>query len=396
MLASLLSTVSISSVLISKYNLEFFAHYAAIVSIPMLIPFADLGIGNVVFKNYIHAKDRYPSFQFFSNAFYFLGFACLIQFVLILLGILILRTFFWENIFFEISTGQLIFVLGCTFAAVPFTLSLRFIEASGRILTSLALQGLNPIVTLIGTIFCLKFLSDPVFFLPLVPAVSYLIQNLFAFSFFWNNVSPALASMKHFPSFFSTVKSFASWTLIFSSLNAFFFQVPRYVFLGDRRTIESGAYSLVVIFALPVLSLMQTISIWIAPNLITKSWTKSKLVYLYKIVVAVILLTFLIYFFVIGISSNKNFDSIAFPAPDTLLFIAILVSSVLVWQIPFSGLWTSKDYAYLSMLMTISMLLLNLSLYIFEISVKEFILISSVSQLAIGILVFNRLRKLVD
>ncbi len=145
------ATLLTARVITSHYGVESYAIYSIVAALPLLLPFADLGIGAAVTNATSAARSRPNEFhavlrQSFRTLFVVGGFIVLVSLALSATGT-------WASLLNLPSSTGLNWAVGlavaCFAAAVPGSLGARVLIGTGRNATAIGIQTLPSIVMLI-------------------------------------------------------------------------------------------------------------------------------------------------------------------------------------------------------------------------------------------------------
>jgi hypothetical protein len=259
-------TIFLALQIISRYGIDFFAYYSMLVSIPNVLPFADLGLGARIFNIYVDINDNDLRKNEVSQTFNLsvIGSTCQ-SFFFSVLGILILPYILPGNIHNPDAKILALAIIIISFTAVPMSLASKKLQAENRNSAVVTIQSFIPLFILSGFFVIQSLFPSKFTLLVLLPSISYLLTNLiiFAISGIHKDIGIQTISMKKHKVFTGNAISF--WSVSALTLIAIFWQAPKYYFgvLDDNLMIAS--YSILLTILLAAFSLVQLPAISLSP-----------------------------------------------------------------------------------------------------------------------------------
>jgi O-antigen/teichoic acid export membrane protein len=266
-----LFTFLISSILINDHGIAVFATYSIFTSLPSLIPFADLGLGLGIYNTYtLTHKSRKLSKsdkEKIAITFYMLLIFSLVSSILIWVifftRLMIVTPNSYSNYLSDLRTPL---ILTLTFLSTPFTLGFRKISGKGRILSSTAISFLIPVVNFLLTVLLIKTMNSFEYWISFVPSISYFVINLYAFKTSEIYFDFAAIDLQIIRKRLNHLLKYALSATLFTTVIAASLQFPKYYFAQQNNLSEVAKYSIFLMIASSLGSLVITQTSVIVPN----------------------------------------------------------------------------------------------------------------------------------
>ena len=266
-----LFTFLISSMLINDHGVAVFATYSIFISLPSLIPFADLGLGLGIYNTYtlthksreLRKSDKEKIAITFYVLLIFSLVSSILLWVIFFTRFIIVTPNSYSNYLSDLRTPL---ILTLTFLSTPFTLGFRKISGKGRILSSTAISFLIPVVNFLLTVLLIKTINSFEYWISFAPSISYFVINLYAFKtseiyldFASIDLQIIRKSLKH-------LMKYAISATLFTTVIAASLQFPKYYFAQRNNLSEVAKYSIFLIVASSLSSLVVTQTSVIVPS----------------------------------------------------------------------------------------------------------------------------------
>ena len=269
-LAGAILNIYMATFLIDNFGYDYFATYVLITSLPLLMLWADFGLGSLILNTFIDAKRNLLTPEIIRQRINF-SFYFILTMGLILLIILVAALKFWglgidNSDSFSRMIILCITVLGITSFAVPFSLGARKFQADDDYLRVIKIQGLIPFSTGLITFIIAKTLPTSTGLLILVPSLVYLSNTLFIF------LKSGLGTYLTLPRDIYLDKNFLQyirlglWSLILTSMIGVTFQLPKYIIAVFKSNLDVTGYGLQSLLIIPGISFLAIPAIMIIPK----------------------------------------------------------------------------------------------------------------------------------
>lgn len=262
--------IYMATFLIDNFGYDYFATYVLITSLPLLMLWADFGLGSLILNTFIDAKRNLLTPEIIRQRINF-SFYFILTMGLISLIILVAAFKFWglgidNSDSFSRMSILCITVLGITSFAVPFSLGARKFQADDDYLRVIKIQGLIPFSTGLITFIIAKTLPTSTWLLILVPSLVYLSNTLFIF------LKSGLGTYLTLPrdiyldkNFFQYIR-LGLWSLILTSMIGVTFQLPKYIIAVFKSNLDVTGYGLQSLLIIPGISFLAIPAIMIIPK----------------------------------------------------------------------------------------------------------------------------------
>lgn len=266
-----LFTFLISSMLINDHGIAVFATYSIFTSLPSLIPFADLGLGLGVYNTYTRTnksrKLRKNDKERITITFYTLLIFALVSSIMIWVifftQLSVVTPNSYSNYLNDLRTP---FILTFTFLSTPFTLGFRKISGEARILASTAMSFLIPLINFLLTVLFIKTINSFEYWISFAPSLSYFLINLYAFKTSRIYFDFAAIDLKIIRKSLSHLLKYAFSVTLFTTVIAASLQFPKYYFAKQNNLSEVAKYSIFVMIASSLSTLVITQASVIVPK----------------------------------------------------------------------------------------------------------------------------------
>ena len=385
-------------ILLENYGMNIYATFATITAIPMLLPFADMGLGQVVYNNFIREKNITKRKELFARVFFATTTITLVLGLLLILAETLISILWKKQDSYIEIIFQIIFI---TFASVPFSLTYRILQAEKKLHNVLLVQSIIPVLICFLIIIVSYFRESYSKFFLIIPSASYFFITLVTFLTF---KSYRLISKQKFKFFDISKKERSTGWLSIGCLvsSILLLQLPRIILTNHLQFTVVAKYSLVLLVLLPVTSI---VSVMISPaateiiesnfklHRISIFWTVLK-----KLVIAVLALSLGI--LIIPLIS-PHFQ-IPFMNYEVSIATLVLLISSIPWQVAIyiatTGVYLKRQFKILSLTVMVEIISLkllspdNLSELIYFISLPVNIFLSILSFINL-IMFLNRNEK---
>lgn len=252
--------IYLATFLIDNYGPDFYATYILITSLPLLMFWADFGLGTLVLNTFIDAKQNLLTpetvRQRINFSFYFI-----LSLGLIFLLFLVVALKTWglgiENPDTFSRIGLLcILVLGITTFAVPFSLGARKFQADNEYLKVIKFQSLIPLSISLVTLIVANLLPFNSWLIILVPSFVYFFNTIFIF------FKSGMGSYLTFPSYSYFNTDFLQhirlglWSLILTTMIGITFQLPKYIISVFKSNYDVTIYGFQSLLIIPGISFL--------------------------------------------------------------------------------------------------------------------------------------------
>ena len=349
-----------TKILLENYGIHIYATFATITAIPMLLPFADMGLGQLVYNHFILEKDKYERKVLYARVF-FATTTVTIVLGLLLIFAYVFFTVFWkkQNSYWEI----ILLIIFITFASVPFALTYRIFQAENKMHIVVPIQSIIPVSICLSLMTISHFKASYTRFILLIPSISYF---LITFATFYFSQSYKLISKQKFRFFNLTRNELSTGWLSIGCLvsSILLLQIPRIILTNHSQFSVVAGYSLVLLILLPVTSI---ISVMISPSATEIIENDSKLYrlsifwrFIKKLILALITLT-------LGILSipliAPHFQILFMNYEVTIAALVLWISSI-PWQIAFyittTGVFLIRQFKILTSTLLVEIIILQL------------------------------------
>lgn len=262
--------IYLATFLIDNLGHDYFATYVLITSLPLLMLWADFGLGSLILNTFIDVQRNLLNSEIVRQrinfAFYFIltiGFLSLLFFITLLK--------LWESAidksdsFSRMSTLS-ISVLGITSLAVPFSLGARKFQADNEYLRVIKIQGLIPFSIALITFISAKSLPSNTGFLILVPSLVYLSNTLIIFLKSGLGSYITLPRATYFNRNFFQYIRLGFWSLILTTMIGVTFQLPKYILAMFKSNLDVAGYGLQSLLIIPGISFLAIPTIMTIPR----------------------------------------------------------------------------------------------------------------------------------
>ncbi len=360
LIAGFLCNLLTTKILVEKFGLESYAIFATVTSVPMLLPFADLGLGLIVFNHFVLEKDIKRRQELFTRIFYFsITFALIIGILLISIKIFISTFLIYENRYL----GIIFLIIFLTFASVPFALTYRILQAQKKMVNVVLIQSVIPVIIYLS-LFGASLHTDnfSTIFL-IIPSGTYLLITLVSFISFrsYKFISP-----QKFPLFNVHRNELATgWISIGCIISSILIlQVPRIILTELGRYTPSANYSLVLLILIPTTSIVSVMTSQAAAQIIEETLSTKRISLftsaLKKLIVAVILIAI----GVLMLPLITSYLHMRFIDYEIAISAAVLLLSSIPWQVAFyiltTGVFLRRQFIILSSVVLCDFLILLL------------------------------------
>lgn len=271
LLLGALFTFLISSTLINDHGVAVFATYSIFTSLPSLIPFADLGLGLGIYNTYtlthksrkLSKSDKEKIAITFYVLLIFSLVSSILLWVIFFTRFIIVTPNSYSNYLSDLRTPL---ILTLTFLSTPFTLGFRKISGKGRILSSTAISFLIPVVNFLLTVLLIKTIDSFEYWISFAPSISYFVINLYAFKTSEIYLDFASIDLQIIRKSLNHLMKYALSATLFTTVIAVSLQFPKYYFAQRNNLSEVAKYSIFLIIASSLSSLVVTQTSVIVPS----------------------------------------------------------------------------------------------------------------------------------
>ena len=252
--------IYLATFLIDNFGPDFYAIYIQITSLPLLMLWADFGLGALVLNTFTDARHNLlpPEIvrQRINFSFYFILSLGLI-FLLILVAALKTWGLGIDNPDTFSRTSLLcILVVGITTFAVPFSLGAKKFQADNEYLKVIKFQSMIPLSISLVTLIVAKLLPFNSGLIILVPSLVYFLNTILIF------FKSGLGSYLTLPRFIYFNTDFLQhirlglWSLILTTLIGITFQLPKYIISVFKSNYDVTIYGLQSLLIIPGISFL--------------------------------------------------------------------------------------------------------------------------------------------
>lgn len=255
-----LINIYVASVLLNFFGHDYFATYVLITSLPLLMLWADFGLGTLIMNTFIDANRNLLSPEIVKKrinfSFYFILIMGLFCLIILLIGYEI-RGLIWrssENLTIEIILCFV--VIGITTFAVPFSLGAKKLQADGEYLQVIKIQSFIPFFISLLTLIVTHFLPSFKWILILVPSIVYFFNTFFIF--FKSGLGAFLTAPKTFylDKHSSQYIRLGFWSLVLTTIIGLTFQLPKYLIYFFKTNLDVSTYGLQSLLIIPGISFL--------------------------------------------------------------------------------------------------------------------------------------------
>ena len=338
----------IANLILHKLGGIFFSNYAAITSIPLLLSFLDLSLGQVVY-NILTDRSK-PNWEqqvktYISRVFYTL---IIISFLLCFVTLTISYPLNFSQQF-DLSSDQnlnalLPINLILYFLSIPLNIGFRILSALSKVNAIIWIQSLMYPITFFGSFFFLNSNRNMNAIIFILPALATFLVSLMGFlkAFTWRYL--VKIETKGLGKWFKQEAiPVAFWSTLLSSLSMLIIHFPRFYLLKYGDTQSAVSYNYFLLFLLPGHSLIVTYCSVSGPKFRLKNSYQEKIVHLHHARVDVITMSlviggFLIITSMLGLSNFVHYLNLG---EAKYIWISLILYGL--WFIPISSLTEAKS-----------------------------------------------------
>ena len=334
----------IASILISKLGIDDYAYFAFISTIPMLLPFLDLGFGMSVFNSYAVKEFKARNMTLASVAFYSLSLFLMI-FVL-LIGITLLwmpPDLFFNN--FDSKHARLLSFIMILLASIssPFLMSAKKMQAEHKHLMVILTQSVTPPASFLIVYILLFEFDASIDLIILVPATvnfSSTIVLFIASKIYMDlNAPNFLEVSKYLPG----IMKLGFWVTILNSVYALLWQIPRLKYQASGNIVNVAEISLILLLVVPSFSLVGSSALWLAPLVRKESVEDQKIILIKSTLRKVLALVGCLNIGILAGSIFFGFFDIAYPSFSALMFVILNNFLIPFWVVPITRFTDAID-----------------------------------------------------
>ncbi len=268
-LVSFSSNMFIAKTIVKASGAGQFAIYGLITSLPGLLPFADFGLGRSLYNNLVNKFankkiDRGDRILFTDTFFILSIISCSA-----ILSIFIVDQFFSLGRIFALNYYgdfdlYVMMVFSLMWISVPFSIGFNVLEAAGKINLSIGIQIMIPVFSIVGIWTCYITKTYQYNTALLFPSLGYFLSCLISFKLASKYVKGLKTSVGSLIKTLHATWQSSIWSLAVITFLALTLQIPRYILINNHRLAEAAKYTYAAFFLIPMISLIQISSSWLA------------------------------------------------------------------------------------------------------------------------------------
>jgi hypothetical protein len=348
MVSGFLFNLLIANLILHELGGKFFATYAAITSIPLLLSFLDLSLGQVVYNVLTDRRNagwEEKAKSDISRVFYiltFLGIALCTLTLAISFPLNLSQPF--DSPGHHNFTSVVAINLTFYFLCIPLNIGFRILNSLGKVNSIIWIQALAPPVTLLGSFLLVNTGRNFNMFIFILPAFATFIVSLLGFfkALTWKYL--VKIELKGFGIWFKQEAiPVAFWSTSLTTLSMLMIHFPRFYFLKYGDTESAVSYSYFLLFLLPAQSLIVTYCSVSGPkyrgrNSYTEKITHMRHALLTTVCMSITIGSFLLFTSQLGLSAFVKYLDFS---EAKYIWISLILYSL--WFVPISSLTEAKS-----------------------------------------------------
>ena len=359
---SFVANIVLLDMILRNEGSEFFAKYIWIISLSLLIPFADLGLGIVIMNHFVDRQlstiKNEETQELVTRSITSIAIFCILIWFAMSLIIELTEKFAtpW-SISSRNSSLAILFILIWLISA-PLSLGARKLQAEGFNNYVISGQALIPFTTFFMSVLCLKFLPSFPEIIVIIPAFSYLISTTILFLKSGIGEFVDYSAIKVWSFSERKIWKTAIASLLLTSNLALIFQLPKYIFGQENHAENLVYYGVLMAFLLPILSVISIPGSWLSVQMrVLTSPIELKRILLHTVRWSY-LVAILMSFGLFGVSTLlKELDYLS-PNLSQLFLCIFVIFAYPLWIVPALAISDEKSLissAKFSLLILISM-----------------------------------------
>jgi hypothetical protein len=348
MAAGFVFNLLIANLVLDNLGGEFFATYAAITSIPLILSFLDLSMSQIVYNSLTSIRDFTTEKKARSDITRVLFVLTLISFAFCILTLIIVIPLSLTKHFYSLGNGNFTLVLAINlilnFLSLPLNIGFKILSALGKINVIIWIQSFAPPLTLLGSFLLINVDGNFNFAILTLPAFVTFVISLIGFSkartwryFERTNLNGILAWFK-----FEAIP-LAFWSTCLTALTILLLQFPRYYLLKYGDTESAVSFNFFFMFLLPGQSLVITYCAVSGPKFRGKDSHDEQRNHMRRALVMAISLSIIFGTLILLTSLVKFHYFIRFIDFSEAKYIVISLILYSLWFVPLSSLTEAKS-----------------------------------------------------
>ena len=364
-LAGAVLNIFLATFLIDHFGHDYFATYVLVTSLPMLMLWADFGLGSLILNTFIDAKQNLLTPETIRQRVNFSFYSILVMGLASLVILVSTLKFSGLGNDYSYSLSRIgllcIIVVGITSFAVPFSLGVKKFQADDNYLQVMKIQGLIPFSISFLTLMIAKALPFKSELLMLVPSVIYFCNTLFIF------IKSGLGNYLTIPKFIYLDKALLQyirlglWSLVLTTVVGLTFHLPKYILAVFKSNLEVTGYGLQSLLIIPGISFLAIPAIVIIPKFREMNHAREVSDVYAKAVVKTRLLAFLLAFATILIIPFQIILQIDLLTSSQIIQVCLLIVFAPIWIVPALTLTEMRDIREVARRFIVVMLIALLS-----------------------------------
>ena len=348
MVAGFLFNLLIANLILHHLGGEFFATYAAITSVPLLLSFLDLSLGQVVYN--VLTDRRNSSWEEkaksdISRVFFTLT---LMSFLFCIVTLVIAFPLDFSEQLNSLGgrnfTSVLAINLMLYFLCLPLNLGFRILSAVSKVNAIIWIQALTPPITLLGSFLLLNTGQNFNVFIFILPAFATFIVSLMGFfkACTWRYLQKI--NLKGLGMWFKQEAiPVAFWSTTLSTLVILMVQFPRFYLLKYGDTESAVTYNYLLLFLLPAQSVIVTYCSVSGPKFRMKVTYTEKIKHMRHALVTAVSISVVIGIFLLFTSHLDLSAFVKYLDFSEAKYIWISLVLYSLWFVPISSLTEAKS-----------------------------------------------------